>query len=212
MEEMYQINCCRGLEGNCSNGLANLEGLEEKIEEMLDQLNFTNKLAATIVGPQRHHHLLKIGIAACPNGCARPQIKDVGIIANKKIKFREGNCIDCEKCVKTCKEGAVDLANQQIISERCLQCGQCEAVCPVEALEKEKQGYQLLIGGKLGRHPRFAQKIHSDLINEQNLVLLLEDSLKWYLNQLDKHMKFGSLLSEKGMEQFKRELTRINNY
>ncbi|WP_408956375.1 4Fe-4S binding protein [Natroniella sp. ANB-PHB2] len=204
MEELYQINCCRGLEGNCSNALANLKNLKEKIIKILHKLNFTNELAATIVGPQRHHHLFKINIAACPNGCTKPQIKDIGIIANKKIEFITNKCIYCKRCIETCKEEAINLINQQIILEKCLQCGQCESVCPVEALKEKKQGYQLLLGGKLGRHPRFAQKIHSDIITKKDLILLIEDSLKWYLNQLEEYTKLGILLSRKEIEPFKR--------
>ena len=41
-------------------------------------------------------------------------------------------CIACQRCVKTCKYGAITVENgfARIDPEKCTRCGECAKVCP----------------------------------------------------------------------------------
>ena len=47
-------------------------------------------------------------------------------------------CIGCGTCVDVCPVNAITLNDEgkaQIDQEKCIKCGTCEAVCPVMAIE-----------------------------------------------------------------------------
>ena len=47
-------------------------------------------------------------------------------------------CIGCGTCVDVCPVNAISLNDEgkaQIDQEKCIKCGTCEAVCPVMAIE-----------------------------------------------------------------------------
>ncbi|MGE4282975.1 MAG: [Fe-Fe] hydrogenase large subunit C-terminal domain-containing protein [Clostridia bacterium] len=51
------------------------------------------------------------------------------------IKFKEANCKNCYKCIRSCPVKAISFKNEQaqIIEDRCILCGQCLLVCPQNA-------------------------------------------------------------------------------
>lgn len=53
-----------------------------------------------------------------------------------EIKVAVKQCIGCGLCVKTCVAHNIKLKNGKadILSDSCIMCGQCEAVCPKEAI------------------------------------------------------------------------------
>ncbi len=48
--------------------------------------------------------------------------------------FDMKKCTDCQLCVKECISRSIDKDTKDIIARRCILCGHCAAICPVEAV------------------------------------------------------------------------------
>lgn len=55
----------------------------------------------------------------------------------------------CQDCVDSCPSQAIDLSNQTINSERCIQCGQCVVACKMRAIEGIELPNRNVISGVL---------------------------------------------------------------
>ncbi|MDI6914919.1 MAG: 4Fe-4S dicluster domain-containing protein [Desulfitobacteriaceae bacterium] len=154
MHEEYVLEHCRP---NCPKAARNWSSLVKRLESGLSQLGIGNALKRKF-GVVQYHHLPKITVAGCPNGCSRPQIKDLGMIGFVEPGWDKGLCNGCQGCVAACLEEALAWDGKEILIDalRCLQCGDCLRVCPTGALSPGKTGWRLLQGGRVGRHPRFA--------------------------------------------------------
>lgn len=65
----------------------------------------------------------------------RPEIKNTSLFQGLKIAdIDKDKCIDCKKCVKSCKFDAIN-DNIELIKESCEGCGVCAYVCPVDAIK-----------------------------------------------------------------------------
>lgn len=106
------------------------------------------------------HKRLKIALAACPNACTQPQIKDVGIIARLFPSVIGADCNRCRRCEEICQEQAITIRTDktQILDEHCIGCGVCVNRCPQKTIKSEGLVFQILMGGRMGRHPKWAQE------------------------------------------------------
>jgi dissimilatory sulfite reductase (desulfoviridin) alpha/beta subunit len=98
-------------------------------------------------------------------------------------------------CVEVCKEDAILLENGDIEPkvdyDRCLQCGQCITVCPTGTLDAAKSGYRVLLGGKLGRHPRLARELPG-FYSEEQVIDIMDRCITFYKS----HSAHGERFSE----------------
>jgi dissimilatory sulfite reductase (desulfoviridin) alpha/beta subunit len=161
----WQLDLCRGEEAGCPFAIASLTNLGGQLRQVLNECGWGEFLARNVTGPVLHHHRLRAAVAACPNACSQPQIKDIGIIASLRPLAVTDDCTGCGRCVEACGEVAVEVREKRAIlrPERCVGCGLCVRHCPEQALRSEGVRFRLLVGGKLGRHPRFATEVASDL-------------------------------------------------
>ena len=71
------------------------------------------------------------------------------------LDFKSAKCRDCYKCLRSCPVKAIKVENHQakIITEKCILCGTCIAVCPQDAKvvhgEKEEVKKLLSSGGEV---------------------------------------------------------------
>ena len=85
--------------------------------------------------------------------------------------------------------------------QRCVHCGSCIAACPTGTLEAGKKGYRVLIGGKLGRHPRLARELPG-IHDAETVVRMITDFLAFYKSNSTHGQRFAQLLTEADIDAF----------
>lgn len=198
----YQVETCFG-PGGCPNRAVDSDGLPEKIDLMLARRNMKRFLEEKVGAPLKFHHEFRVSISDCPNSCSRPQIVDVGIIGAQKPRITEEPCSRCGGCVEVCKESAISLDDDGpvVSEERCLSCGACIRECPTGTLEKDLNGYRVLLGGKLGRHPRLGTEIPG-IHSADRVIEIVESCLDTYQENSNSGERLGEVLDRVGMEKF----------
>ncbi|MBW1774831.1 MAG: 4Fe-4S binding protein [Deltaproteobacteria bacterium] len=190
----YALETCFG-PGGCPNRAIESDRLLEQLEERLKAADIRNFLEERVKGGLKHHHEFRVTLADCPNACSQPQIRDLGIIGACEPTIGEVPCTLCGECVEVCKEDAIFLEGGEetpvVDYDRCLKCGQCITVCPTGTLVAAKSGYRVLLGGKLGRHPRLAQELPG-CYSEDQVLDILDKCIAFY----KAHSKHGERFSE----------------
>ncbi len=110
----------------------------------------------------------------------------------------------CNLCVDICKEKALILQDEKPVLDRnrCILCGDCIQSCPTDAWKTERMGYAVYAGGKMGRHPRLAEKI-ADFVDEEQGLRIIQSCLDFYLQYGDKKERLSDLIRRVGMDRFK---------
>ncbi len=207
-QEGFSVEGCFGASG-CPNAVtASLKFLEE-IEKLLSREDLTNFLRKKVGGPLKHHHQFRVALSECPNACSQVQIRDVALIGQVKIKLYPEKCTFCGECERVCEEGAITLegSGPQIKGERCLACGVCAKSCPEGALMEGEKGYRVLLGGKLGRHPRLAQEI-VPFATEEETLRLLKKVVKFYKKHNQRGERLGAIFDRLGWERSFKEILK----
>ncbi len=190
----FQVETCFGPTG-CPNRAVNSDGLAERLEKSLSKRNMKSFLKKRVNGPLKMHHEFRISVSDCPNACSRPQIVDIGLIGAFRPEVTDEPCTKCGACVDACKENAISIEDDIPIvdDERCLYCGQCVQLCTTGTLREAESGYRILIGGKLGRHPRLATEL-SGIYQPGEALAVIERCLDHYQQYCLKGERFGEIL------------------
>ena len=61
------------------------------------------------------------------------------------------------------------------IEDQCVNCGKCAVACPFGAMEVEKRGMAIYLGGRMGRGYRFGDKL-TDLYQEEEIEEVVQKS------------------------------------
>lgn len=203
----YQVDACFGSSG-CPHRAMASEALVEKIERVMADTDLLGFLKSRVQGELKFHHEFRISIADCPNACSQPQIKDVGIMGASTPVFTDSPCSACGACSDTCKEEAVVLSETgeatAIDFEGCVHCGSCIGACPTGSLEAGKKGYRVLIGGKLGRHPRLARELPG-IHDAESVVGMIGDFLAFYKSRSTRGQRFAQLLTDADIDAFSKK-------
>lgn len=203
----YQVKTCRGAEVNCPFLITDSNLLANKLKDRLEELKFTDNLIGKVDGQILPHHTLKLAVAGCPNSCSMPQIKDFGVHAVEPVFIdQDCACISCMKCVEACREDAITIEDGQVTidKEKCVHCGLCARVCPTGSIKAEEKGYRVMIGGKVGRHPRFALDLLPQA-SESDAVRALDVCVDMILSDKKEH-RFRALIEMRGIEEIKKKL------
>ena len=204
---LYQVKSCRGAEINCPFLITDSDILSDKLRNRLEELHFTEKLIDKIEGQILPHQTMKLAVSGCPNSCSMPQIKDFGVHAVEPVSVDpDCKCIECMKCVETCREDAiiVENGNVTIDKEKCVHCGLCARVCPTGTIKAEKKKYRVMIGGKVGRHPRFALDLLPQA-DESTTLKALDVGVDIILTSKAEH-RFRTLIEQQGIEEIKKRI------
>lgn len=195
----YQVETCFG-SGGCPHRAVVSDGLPNELENRLAQRDLKEFLRERVNGPLKMHHEFRISIADCPNACSRPQIVDIGLIGACRPVITEEPCSQCLACVQACRENAMILDGRtpRIDMDKCLSCGQCIRVCPTGTLRVGRSGYRILLGGKLGRHPRLGTELFR-IHGSGSVIEVVEQCLDHFQSHCRTGERFGEILERTGV-------------
>ena len=199
----YQVETCFG-PGGCPNRALVCESLTAELEKTLSRRKLKDFLKERVEGPLKMHHEFRVTVSDCPNACSRPQIADVGLIGACAPDISEEPCSECGACVDSCKENAVSVRDRRPLldASKCLSCGQCIRICPTGTLREGKKGYRILLGGKLGRHPRLGEELPR-IYDPDEALHMLDHCLDLYRECCQSGERFGEILERVGMGSLK---------
>ena len=147
----YEIRTCKS---SCRHSLITRDDLTQIIEKIIIESGLPEIAGKNPYGHLSHNRF-KVSVSFCPNACTEPQIKDYGVIVRAIPEYTEG-CTSCGLCEDVCEENAVSVEEYpEFDTSLCVGCGECWKACPTGAISASVI-YEILIGGKLGRRPRFA--------------------------------------------------------
>jgi Pyruvate/2-oxoacid:ferredoxin oxidoreductase delta subunit len=207
----FSITVCRGGKGgacrfvptDCRENGAAGEQLARRLHSVLARSGWAEFLRQAHNGTPRHHHAFRIAVAACPNGCSRPHIADMGLIHACDPSIEVDDCIACGKCIRACPDKALrpqKKADGRVLpaldTTLCQRCGHCVAVCPTGAIACARRGWRVLLGGRLGRHPRLARELDG-LYSDANVADLLHKVLAFYMKNYAGGKRFGVVLDSR---------------
>ncbi|BBD08644.1 4Fe-4S dicluster domain-containing protein [Desulfovibrio ferrophilus] len=196
----FHITACFGADA-CEHRALNAPELPQRIFDALTELGVGETLRQRIGSTLKAHNIIKISISYCPNACARSQIADVGLIGAAAPNFNPECCIACGACSDVCREGAIRLDEAGILTsidrEKCANCGACTKVCLNGCIVDASTGFRLMLGGKLGRHPRFAEEL-TGLRQPDDIPVLVARCIKNYLKLAQGHERMGDVVNRVG--------------
>ena len=193
----YEITTCFGSSG-CPNSANSCTELAKDIEKIMEKEDILSFLKKSVQGDLKFHHEFRVTLSDCPNACSRPQIVDIGIIGASVPGLSSEPCSLCNSCVEVCDENAVllDEENEKPIIDydKCLMCKKCIKVCPTETILEKEKGFRVLLGGRLGRHPRLAMEMEG-LKTHSQVIEIVKRSLKFYKTNSKNGQRFSHLLT-----------------
>lgn len=158
----YDIEQCFGAD-QCPHRAVDFGDIYSRIEDALRDRELEKFLLETVKGPIKMHHAFRVSISGCPNCCSRPQIVDFGLAGASVVKITEEECSQCGLCFNACREKGLKQDNETgrpvLDKQRCLMCGDCSGTCPTGTIMVAEQGFRVMLGGRLGRHPQFAKEL-----------------------------------------------------
>lgn len=204
MPPAFIIEACRGIKGeSCPCALPAPDGLAARLLAVAEASGWPEFLAAR-QKPVRHHNAFKISISGCANGCSRPHIADVGLIRACEPVLSPTRCTGCGLCEAACPEKFLILdpggsGGPVIDRTACLRCGRCARACPEDALTLGPMGFRLLLGGKLGRRPRFGAAL-ARLVSEDEAAAILGMTLSVFMENYAPNARLADILFADGDE------------
>jgi len=202
----FQVETCFGPSG-CSNRAVDSDALPQRLEKKISKRDLKAFLKRRVNGPLKMHHEFRVSISDCPNACSRPQIVDIGLIGACRPEVSDEPCNQCGACQEICRENAISLKNSLPIVDysRCLSCGQCLEACPTGTLQEDARGYRILVGGKLGRHPRLGTELPG-IYELEEVLQVVDGCLDYYQSNCHGGERFGEILERNGVDWLEKEI------
>ncbi len=191
---------CRSKAVDCPNSLFDTGPWIRAIEDWAKDFGLSEKLRGLVDEDKvLFHHKIKFSISGCPNGCSRPQIVDFGLRGRVWPSFDEDECTYCGACALICPDRALTVENGPPLldQEACQGCQKCSSICPVECVTLSEPKVELLVGGKLGRHPRLAQSL-AVFSSPDELISRVEVIMEQYLKSAAPGQRFADFWIENG--------------
>ncbi|WP_027720896.1 4Fe-4S binding protein [Maridesulfovibrio zosterae] len=203
MSKTASINICRGIEGGeCRFALFIESSFSKHIEKTIADTGWSDFLKKHYGEKVNRHKVFSVKVAACPNGCSRPHIADIGLIRACMPVIDHENCIHCEECVRSCPDEAMELSGERIViaRDKCLECGYCVANCPTEAISCSRNGWRVLAGGRLGRHPRLGTEL-SGVYSSDEVLGIIGKAVKIWMKNYEERKRFGVVMDSLGYDK-----------
>ena len=193
----YEVAGCFGDSG-CPNASNSCTRLAADIEKILKEQDILGFLKQSVGQDLKFHHEFRVTLCDCPNACSRPQIADIGIIGAVLPGLSDQACILCNACVQACEEEAILLDEKKKIplidADKCMMCGKCIHACPTGTIGEKHKGFRVMLGGRLGRHPRLAMEV-AGLCSYDEVLGIVKNCLKFYKERSKNGQRFSHILS-----------------
>ncbi|HLB71596.1 MAG TPA: 4Fe-4S binding protein [Candidatus Methanoperedens sp.] len=150
---------------------------------------------------------IKFAVTGCPNACAKPQENDFGVMGVLKPGLYTDDCTACGTCTFMCPEKAfiIDGTKIKILWDKCNLCGACIGACPSDLIYEEWKGYRILVGGKIGKHPKLGHELMIAK-SPQETVALFRKMIDWSKKSTNVGERFGDCLDRVGFDNFKKQI------
>lgn len=203
----FRVEVCRAKERGCRSALTVLTPLQEATIEAIRESGWDEYLRRRVGGKPLAHQQLRVALAACPNCCTQPQIKDLGIVAGLSPKGIASSCTGCGKCAQVCQESAIAVAEEQATFDRqiCVSCGLCVRECQADAIETDGLRFHILVGGKLGRHPRFAEAL-PETVDTSQVSAVVRRLLRAVMDNMEDGERIGDVVQRIGLDAIARTM------
>jgi len=194
--EMVVIEVCRGEVSGCPNALISTADWKKAAENWARERNVYERLRSRIKGDKvLLHHKLRVSISGCPNGCSRPQIADVGWVGFVHPTVAKETCTACGACAAACPDAAISVSDgpPEFDMTACQGCTRCRDACPAGCITLSTSGVRIMLGGKLGRHPRLAEIVGEEMAPSA-VIALLDRVIRRYLECAAPEERFADFL------------------
>jgi dissimilatory sulfite reductase (desulfoviridin) alpha/beta subunit len=154
-------------------------------------------------GTATGHHKFKITFAGCPIDCPGSRKADLGFMGIVEPELLERACNVCGLCISSCDEKALIMVNNLPVRDtsKCIYCGDCIKVCPVDAMVESRRGWLTRVGGKHGKHPIHSYEIAQFVSNEE-CYPLIEKTMEWYQANAEGRERIGATIVRLGLPKF----------
>lgn len=203
----FTVRACGGAVG-CPLTLIEVDPLVNAIAKTIEEEGVVEYLSGAIKGPVLSHYKFRAAVAGCPNSCSEPQIADFAVVARARPDVNPGLCTGCGLCRQVCREGAIEIEDDPAVDDlKCVGCGQCTERCPTGALANGRRTYSVMLGGKLGRHPRLAETV-AEVDTEEEVDEWLRAALRVYTTRANGAQRLGAILERVGVDVLREEHSR----
>lgn len=174
-----------------------------------DTISLCAEVDKRFFGIPTGHHKFKISFSGCAIDCPRTREMDLGFQGIAEPRLVEDVCNSCGLCVKGCEEHALTMVGEFPVRDplKCLYCGDCIKVCPVDGMVLCRVGWLARVGGRHGKHPLYAYEVAKFLTDEQVLALI-EKTLKWYQDKGESRERIGATIARLGLDKYLSEVVR----
>ncbi len=160
-------------------------------------------------GTSTGHHKFKISFSGCPIDCARTREMDLGFQGIAEPELVEELCNGCGICISSCEENALTLEDGLPVKDtsKCIYCGDCIKVCPLDAMIVGKKGWLIRVGGKHGRHPIYGYEI-AQYASDKNCFSVIERTIDWYQAKAKGRKRIGTTICRLGLSMYLDEVIK----
>lgn len=153
-------------------------------------------------------HKFKFGVTGCPHNCAKSTENDVGVMGAILPGWHKEECINCDLCINVCPTGAITKENDEYVldEDKCINCSICSSACPTSAWKPDKKGYNLTIGGTMGKIPRLGTILKKLITDKEELYELIDRSLEYYRAHGRKKERFGHMIDRIGEPKVREDI------
>lgn len=86
--------------------------------------------------------------------------------------------------------------------DKCIDCGLCVRNCPTDAIEVERSGFTVMVGGRGGRRARFGNEIVR-IASEEELFTILDRTLEYHEKFAQGRERLPDAIERLGLEHYK---------
>ncbi len=208
LPKTHYLNLCQGARGKgCPHALGLSDCFEQRLDQVIHASGWPTFLNKTYAGKFHRHHGFQVHVSSCPNGCSRPHIADIGLIRACIPGLDASACTSCGLCAELCPDTTISMKDGLPVIDfnLCQRCGHCVHVCDAGAMHCVQTGWRILVGGRLGRHPKLATELPG-LFTDEQVFALLDQALKLYLDNYDRGKRFGVVLDQVGQQKLTERL------